>query len=162
MFRTGRTVFYPRCGPCSVAGIATRPGGRDETLFYHLIVLGNHGDVFVPVDNARALGLRALLTRAEIPTLLERLRRTADSSGDWKQRRRDNLRRMASGSAFDLAETVNSLAIFSDTHKLSVGDSGMLLQARALLIDEISNVMGTTRGTAEEQIDRSLDERRQP
>jgi RNA polymerase-interacting CarD/CdnL/TRCF family regulator len=69
---------------------------------------------------------------------------------------------MASGSAFDLAETVNSLAIFSDTHKLSVGDSGMLLQARALLIDEISNVMGTTRGTAEEQIDRSLDERRQP
>ena len=161
MFRTGRTVFYPRCGPCSVAGVATQPTGRGETLFYHLIVLSNHGDVFVPVDKARALGLRALLTRAEVPALLEGLRRTAGSSGDWRQRGRDNQRRMASGSAFELAETVTSLALLSDTHKLSFGDSRMLVQARGLLIDEISNVMGTTKGTAEEQIDRSLEERAQ-
>ena len=97
-----------------------------------------------------------LIDAQQDPTLLEGLRRAPDSSADWKKRGRDNRKRMASGSAFELAETVTSLELLSATRKLSFGDSRMLVQARGLLIDEISSVMGTTKGTAEEQIDRSL------
>jgi CarD family transcriptional regulator len=161
MFRVGSTVFYPGCGPCCVAGIATRAAGREAALFYHLVMLGDHGDVFVPVDKARALGLRALVTKAEVPRLLDRLRRTAGPPADWRKRTRENQRLLASGSASDHAEIVTSLAVLSDKHELSYGDRRTLVRARALLIDEISKVTGATRTAAEEQIDRSLDERRE-
>jgi RNA polymerase-interacting CarD/CdnL/TRCF family regulator len=157
MFRTGRTVFYPRCGLCLVAGVTLRPTGSEGTLFYHLTMLDSHGELFVPVDKARTLGLRALVTRAEVVTLLETLGRTADSSIHWKQLRNDNRRRLASGSAFDLAEALTSLAVLSSTRALSLGDSRMLVRAKVLLIDEISRVMGTTRCSVEKQIDRSLE-----
>jgi CarD family transcriptional regulator len=161
MFRTGRTVFYPRCGLCLVAGTILRPAGRDETLFYHLTMLDNNGDVFVPVNKARALGLRALITRGEALRLLETLRRTSTPSADWKQLRNDNHRRLASGSALDLAEAVTSLVVLSGIRTLSPEDSRMLAQAKELLVDEISKVMGTTRGSVEEQIDRSLEAQKQ-
>jgi CarD family transcriptional regulator len=157
MFHTGRTVFYPRCGLCLVAGVTMRPVGSGGTLFYHLTMLDSHGDLYVPVDKARALGLRALMTQTEVVTLLEALQRTAHSSVDSKQLRTDNQKRMASGSAFDLAEAVTSLVGLGSTRALSPGDSRMLLQAKELLIDEISRVMGTTRCSVEEQIDRSLE-----
>jgi CarD family transcriptional regulator, regulator of rRNA transcription len=159
MFRIGRTVVYPRCGPCSVAGVVARVVGRTETLYYHLVVLTHRGDVFVPVDKARALGLRSLLTRADLPALHDRLGQAGEAAADWRQRRRDDRRRLATGTALDLAEIVNSLAVRRDAHTLSFGDSRALAMARELLIDEISRVTRRPRTSAEEQVDRSLERR---
>jgi CarD family transcriptional regulator len=155
-WRVGRKVFYPGCGACFIASVAAQSVGDTVTLFYHLIVLDNTGEVFVPVEKARALGLRALLTRAMIPELLERLQRSEIANADWRQRARETQRLLASGSAFDLAELVTSLEALSRTHDLSVNERRALLRARALLIGEVSEVMGETQSAAEERIDRSL------
>lgn len=159
MFRVGKVVFYPGCGPCSVAGVAMRASGLESTLFYHLVVLGDQGEVFVPVERASALGLRALLTRADVPSLLATLREKEDPASDWRVRNRENQQRLASGSAFDLAEIVRSLVVLGDTHELSFTDRRILLRARALLIDELSSVTSTTKTAAEARIDLILEER---
>jgi len=130
--------------------------------FYHLALLdGKGGDLFVPVDKAQAIGVRLLLKRSEIPKLLDHLKRDARSAKDWKQRNINNLKLFASGSAFDLAEVVESLTELSKTKVLSPRERQMLERARKLLVCEISEVMGETKSAAEEQVDQALKARRE-
>jgi RNA polymerase-interacting CarD/CdnL/TRCF family regulator len=68
----------------------------------------------------------------------------------------DNLKLFASGSAFDLAEVVESLTELSETKTLSPRDKETLERARKLLVCEISEVTGKTKSAAGEQVDEAL------
>ena len=82
--------------------------GRAIT-FYHLTVLDdNGGDLFVPIEKARAVGIRLLINESEIPGLLAHVKTSAKASDNWKQRATDNMKLFTSGSPFDLAEIVAS------------------------------------------------------
>lgn len=74
----------------------------------------------------------------------------------WKQRATDNFNRFASGSAFDLATIVGSLSELNAVKPLSPRDRDVLDKARKNLICEISEVMGETKGEAEQQINEAL------
>jgi len=130
-------------------------------MFYQLLVLDKAGgDLFVPVDNVRAIGIRPLLERSEIPKLLDRLKQPTQSADTWKQRAVDNQKLFATGSAFDLAEVVESLTELSETKALSFGEHKTLDRAKRLLICEISEVMSETEGEAEEEVDQALKARK--
>jgi RNA polymerase-interacting CarD/CdnL/TRCF family regulator len=126
-------------------------------MFYHLTVLDdNRGDLFVPVEKARAIGVRLLMKKSEIPELLAHLKKSAKTADTWKQRATDNLKLFTSGSPYDLAEVIASLTELGDTRSLTIGESVTLGRARKLLICEISEVMGETKAAVEEQVDRAL------
>jgi RNA polymerase-interacting CarD/CdnL/TRCF family regulator len=112
--------------------------------------------LFVPVEKANASGLRLLLSRSEIPQLLNHLQQPAGAAKDWKQRAHDNSKRLASGSAFDLAEVVKSLTELSETKELSFPESRTLDKARRLLVGEIAEVLRETKSAVEELIDQAL------
>jgi CarD family transcriptional regulator len=125
--------------------------------FYQLLVLDDgRGKLFVPVDKLKTIGIRPLLKKPEIPRLLDQLRRPSRAAVDRKQRVRDNLKLLASGSAFDLAEIVESLTELIETKELSLGERGTLERAKRLLVCEISEVMGETKQEAEDQVDQAL------
>jgi CarD family transcriptional regulator len=125
--------------------------------FYHLTILDDRGgELLVPVDKAQAIGIRPLLEKSEIPKLLNRLKKTSGAAKDWRQRAYDNLKLLTSGSAFDLAEVIESLTELSKTKALSFRESQTLERARKFLVCEISEVMGETRIAAEEQVDKAL------
>jgi RNA polymerase-interacting CarD/CdnL/TRCF family regulator len=129
--------------------------------FYPLALLDDSGgELFVPVDKVQAIGVRLLLKRSEIPKLLGHLKKAAGSAKNWKQRTMDNVKLFASGSAFDLAEIVESLTNLSETKPLMLRDKQTLERARKLLVCEISEVMGETLRAAEEQVDKALKERK--
>ena len=153
----GNKVIYPSQGPCLIgAGVNKVVDGR-ATSFYPLAPLEDSGgEVFVPVDKAQAIGIRQLLERSEIPKLLGHLKKTAGTAKNWRQRTLDNLKLLSSGSAFDLAEVVESLTELNQTKALSPQDRQTLDRARKLLICEISEVMGETKSAAEEQVDKAL------
>lgn len=154
---TGNKASYPGQGPCRIGSVVKRVVDAKPVKFYHLTVLDeNRGDLFVPVEKARAIGLRALMKKSEIPGLLEHLKKSARTADTWKQRAHDNLKLFSSGLPYDLAEVVASLTGLSDTRSLTLGEAATLLRARRLLIREISEVMGETRAAAEEQIDYAL------
>ncbi len=126
-------------------------------MFYQLVVLDDHGgELFIPVDKAKAIGVRQMLERSEIPKLLNHLK-TGKGNDDWKKRAIDNSRRFASGSAFEIAKVVGSLSNRKKSKLLSLSESTTLERARKLLICEVSEVMGETRTAAEEQIDKALE-----
>ena len=72
----------------------------------------------------------------------------------------ENSKLLASGSAFDLAEVIESLTELNETKALSPRDREMLDRARRFLICEISEVTGETRSAAAEHIDKALTARR--
>jgi RNA polymerase-interacting CarD/CdnL/TRCF family regulator len=126
-------------------------------MFYHLTVLDDYrGDLFVPVEKARAIGVRLLMKRSEIPGLLDHLRKRVKTSDNWKQRAADNWKRFNSGSPYDLAEVVASLTELSRTKALTFEESGALDKAKRLLVCEISEVTRDSRTAVEEQVDCAL------
>lgn len=162
MLTVGNKVVYPRQGPCLIGAVVERIFDGRPVMFYQLIVLNNGGgEMFVPVDNVQTVGIRPLLGKTEIPKLLDRLTQSAQASDNRKQRSRENLKSLASGSAFDLAEVVESLTELSETTTLSIGERKILDRARALLVYEISEVMGDTEEEAEQQIDQALKARKE-
>lgn len=159
----GRKVNYPSQGPCLIGPVVKRMVAGRSVDFYQLTILDDSGgELFIPVANAGTSGLRMLMKRTDIPTLLARLSQSATSAKDWKQRARENLRRLGSGSAIDLVDVVEPLTELSEKKELSFRETWMLKKARRLLVSEISEVMRETRTAAVDQIGQALKEPRTP
>jgi CarD family transcriptional regulator len=156
-FSIGNKVVYPSQGPCLIGALINKVVAGRPTSFYRLALLDNSGDaVFVPIDKVSALRIRQLMAKSEIPKLLGHLENSVAASKNWKQRDIDNVKLLRSGSAFDLAEIVESLTQLNETKVLSLRDRQTLDKARKFLICEISEVMGEGKGAAEEQVDNAL------
>jgi CarD family transcriptional regulator len=161
MLKFGHKVVYPYQGPCLIGEVVKKVISGRPASFYHLALLdGSGGELFIPVDKIRGLGIRQLMARSEIPKLLSFLRKPAATSANWKQRAIDNFKLLTSGSAFDLAEVVESLTELNEARVLSPRDRQTLDRARRILICEISEVTGATKGAAEEQVDDALSVRK--
>lgn len=155
----GNKIFYPSQGPCLIGALVDRIIDDTALAFYQLTILNDGGNLFVPVDKAEAVGIRLLLEKSEIPKLLDQLKKPAKLGDTWRQRTNDNLRLFASGSAFDLAEIVESLTELKETKALSFGEIKSLEKAKRLLVYEISEVTGETREEVEQQMDTALKSR---
>jgi CarD family transcriptional regulator, regulator of rRNA transcription len=161
MLKFGNKVVYPYQGPCLIGAVVKKVIGGRPTSFYRLALLdGSGGELFIPVDKIGGLGIRQLMARSEIPKLLGLLRKPAATPTNWKQRAIDNFKLLTSGSAFDLAEVVESLTELNEARVLSPRDRQTLDRARRILICEISEVTGETKGAAEEQLDHALNVRK--
>jgi CarD family transcriptional regulator, regulator of rRNA transcription len=159
----GNKVIYPSHGPCLISSIVDKVVNEQVMTFYELSVLNDgRGTMLVPVEKAKTIGLRPLLKKPEIPRLLDQLKRPSKASSDRKQRVRDNLKLLLSGSAFDLAEIVESLSELVETKALSQGERGTLERAKRLLVCEIAEVTGETKEEVEQQVDRALIARTKP
>jgi CarD family transcriptional regulator len=160
-FMIGDKVVYPSQGPCLIDAVITKTIAGDPSSFYRLSLLDDSRDaVLVPIEKLTALRLRHLLAKSEIPKLLGHLECAPLPSKNWRQRGIDNAKLLASGSAFDLAEIVESLTELGAAKALLPRDRQTLEKARKLLICEISEVMDESRGMAEEQVDRALESKR--
>jgi len=159
MLAAGDKAIYPGLGPCRIGRIENKVVGDASVMFYHLIILDDsRGELFVPVEKARNIGVRSMLKKSQIPKLLAHLQKNAKAADNWKQRATDNSKLLSSGSPYDLAEIVASLTGLRNGRPLTLGESGTLDRARRLLVCEISEVMGTSKTDVEEQITKLLNE----
>lgn len=154
----GDKVFYPYQGLCIIGPVVKKMMDGKAIRFYHLSVLEDGGDLFVPVDKIETIGMRPLLKPSEIHKLMNRLqvKQSPQAALHYSQRALLNAQLITSGSAFDLAEVVWSLTEFSEERSLSFGQRRTLDRAKKLLIGEISEVMGKTKQEVEAQIDQAL------
>lgn len=156
MLNIGSKVVYPGQGPCFICAIVSKVIDNRPMAFFQLLILNGGGDMFVPVDRIDSIGIRPMLKQSDIPKLLDQLKEPAKSADDFRQRARDNFQRFMSGSAFAIAEVVESLTELSKTKSLSFGERKTLERARNILICEIAEVMKETKAKAEEQVEESL------
>jgi len=153
----GDRVVYPGQGPCRINQVISRLIDGKTVSFYQLSVLDDGGaELFVPVNKARLVGLRLLVSLREVSRILRTLIDVTKFADGWKERAIDNVRLFNSGSAFDLALLVKSLTEMSAKKSLSAGECRMLLKARSLLVREICEVTGETGQHVEQRIDNAL------
>jgi CarD family transcriptional regulator len=167
VLNVGEKIIFPSHGPCLIDAVVHKLIGDIRITFYRLARLDdNGGELFVPVDKIREFGIRRLLQRSEIPELLSRLRRKSKpvilptTPRNWKQRAFDCLKLLASGTAKDLVEIVESLTDLNEVRALGSRDRENLERAKRLLVCEIAEVSGDTRTAVTERIDMALNVRK--
>ncbi len=154
--RVGTKVIYPSQGPCLIGSIVEKEIAGNAVSFYQLSLLDESGgELFVPVEKAHS-GLRQLLSKPELTQVLKHFTQPASAAKDWKQRAADNAKRLASGSALELAEVVKSLTELSEKKELSFAETRVLDKARHLLVGELAEVMEETRSDAIARLDKAL------
>jgi CarD family transcriptional regulator len=153
----GQKVYYTGRGPCLVDALIRKSVCGASAMFYSLTLLDDSGTEFlVPAASCSDLPLRALLAPEDIPRLLSRLRtRVGPPQGlaSWRQRQSVRSKLFSSGSAFDLADVIESLTRSTTIRKLSVDEWETLRRARKLLISEIAEVMNETKSAAEARLE---------
>ena len=158
----GDKIVYPSQGPCLIGPMVVKLIDDAPVSFVQLILLNDGGgELFVPVSKLSSVGIRRLLEVSEVPKLFDRLREPAKIPDTWRERKLNNGRLLASGSADDLSQVVESLTDAGEYKSLSFGEGKVLEKAKKLLVCEVAEVMGFSREEAERQIDGALDARRE-
>ncbi len=80
----------------------------------------------------------------------------AEHNPDWKNRYKDNVERMNSGSIFEVAEVLKNLFFLSFQKSLSFREKKMFDRARQLVVSEIATVKDQPLDKVEESVDELL------
>jgi CarD family transcriptional regulator len=159
----GEKVSLPSHGPCLIDAVVNKLVGGTSMTFYRLACLENNGgELFIPVDKIKGLGIRQLLQRSEIPKLLSRLSQEGkpallpNTARNWKQRAIDRSRLLASGTATDLVELIESLTDSNEVRALASQDRQTLERAKRLLVCEIAEVLGDSKPAVEQRLNAAL------
>lgn len=157
MFNIGDKVVYPMHGAGIIEAIEEREvlGARQKYYVMRLPV----GDmkVMIPVEQVHSTGLRQVITKEEVATVLQILREgDAKLPNNWNHRYRANLEKMKSGSIYEVAEVVRSLSLRDREKGLSSGEKKMLDNARQILVSEIALTTNTEEQAVNEILNRAL------
>jgi CarD family transcriptional regulator len=94
--------------------------------------------VMIPIDSVNGVGLREVISRAEVQAVFEILRaQKSKMSTNWNHRYRANLEKIKSGNIYEVAEVVRNLAQRDREKGLSTGERKMLENARQILLSEL-------------------------
>jgi RNA polymerase-interacting CarD/CdnL/TRCF family regulator len=129
-------------------------GGAERDCI--LVELAGGMRVTLPLDTARER-LRAVCSKAELASVQKTLaEEPSGRDSSWTRRIKESKAKLAGGRAVDLAELVRDGARCEDGEKglprLSPGERSVYLQARQLLVREISSAQGVEQAQAENWI----------
>ncbi|MGH9342056.1 MAG: CarD family transcriptional regulator [Acidobacteriota bacterium] len=140
-FKLGDKVIYPNQGVGVIQDVCQRIiAGRQEE-FYMLRILSNNSTVMVPISNADLVGLRKICSEKQLSRLFEILENQSNEPDpDWKNRYKENVEKMKTGSIFEVAEVFKNLFFLNSQKSLSFREKKMFDRARHLVISEIATV----------------------
>src|SRR5262245_25969599 len=129
LFAVGQRVSYPNHGVGTIEKIGEKQTGSPES-FYFLRLLENNSLVFIPVERAKTIGVRPVISSYQCDKLMRFLAEDFDTfARDWKERYRCFCDKMQSGCIFDAAEVLKILSYLSREKALSFREQRMLDKA---------------------------------
>ncbi len=114
-------------------------GGVDQS-FYVMRILDNDMTIMIPTANSDNVGLRAIISAAEVDKVITILkeRDITITPQTWNRRYRDYMDKIKTGSVFEVSVVLRDLYLLRADKDLSYGERKMLDTAKNLLIKEIS------------------------
>jgi CarD family transcriptional regulator len=139
-FEVGEKAVYPAQGVAEVVGIDTKEIMGTSQTFYVLRVLDSDKKIMIPVDNVENVGLRSIISPAEVEEVYDILReRDVDlNTQTWNRRYRAYVEKIQTGSAFEIAEVLRDLNLLKFEKTLSFGERKMQDTARRLFVQELA------------------------
>lgn len=139
MFKIGDKIVYPMHGVGEIEGIEKKVilGKRNE---YYLITIINNGmKVMIPVNNAKEIGIRSIISKKDIKKVMTILSTEAENiEEDWKIRYQNNIDKVKSGSIFEVAEVARDLYRRGNEKELSIMERKLYENAYQLITYEIA------------------------
>lgn len=154
-FKIGDRAVYPVHGVGIIEAIETKEICGGKQLFYVLRILGNGMTIMVPTNNVQRVGLRGVISAADIPRVYKILSRkdVEIENQTWNRRHREYTEKLKTGSVFEVAEVLRDLYLLKNEKDLSFGEKRMLDVAKNLLVKEIS----AAKNIKEDKVQRELD-----
>lgn len=141
MFAVGDMVAYPMHGAGIIQAIEEKEV-LGKTAKYYVLQTGGM-KVMVPVDGVEDAGMRHIIQKEECQSILGYLSSKGEEESDnWNRRYRDNLDKMRTGNAREVADVVRSLTLRDRGKGLSTGEKKMLSKARKILASELMLCLG--------------------
>ena len=158
MFKIGDKVFYPMHGAGTINSIDEKDILGNKVAYY-TISLPNEIKVMIPVDNSDTVGLREIINEDEAKKVLEILEaEITEMPENWNKRYNDNRDRLKTGDIYEIADIYRNLSLRNRGKNLSTGEKKMLLNAKQVLISELSLSSNQSFETIEKRIKSKLDE----
>ncbi len=154
MFKVGDLAVYPAQGVGVIESIESREVMGSSQAFYIMKILGSNMKIMIPLNSAKSVGLREIISAKEIPKIYEILKNkdiTIDKQ-TWNKRYRDYLEKIKTGSVYEVARVLRDLFILKNDKDLSFGERKMMDTAKGLLIKEISIATKSEEAKIEEDI----------
>lgn len=154
MFKVGDLAVYPAQGVGIIESIESREVMGSSQAFYIMKILGSNMKIMIPLNSAKAVGLREIISAKEIPKIYDILKNkdiTIDKQ-TWNKRYRDYLEKIKTGSVYEVARVLRDLFILKNDKDLSFGERKMMDTAKGLLIKEISIATKSEEAKIEEDI----------
>lgn len=157
-FRKGDTVVHPEHGAAVIQELKDKEFLGEKRKYLVLRVVYGDLTLSVPVDSAEQVGLRPVISKAQVKKLLKVLTEAETiSAANWSRRFKNNLEKLHSGDPFEVAEVLRNLSIRDREKGLSAGEKRMIQKARQILISELSHATGKSDEEAGLMIDEVLD-----
>lgn len=159
MFRKGDTVVHPEHGAAVIEELREREFLGEKRKYLVLRVAYGDLTLMVPVDNTEEVGLRQVMSKAEVKKVLNVLKQDESTmAANWSRRFKNNMEKLHSGDPYQVAEVLRNLSIREREKGLSAGEKRMITKARQILISEVAHATGKPEDDAETMIDDVLDE----
>lgn len=156
MFNIGDKVVYPMHGAGTIEGIEEKDI-LGEKQAYYIIRMPGEVKVMVPTAKAEGIGVRDIIdkeTAGKVFKVLETDSTQMDMN--WNKRYRDNMEKMKSGDAYEIADVVRNLSFKQKEKGLSTGEKKMLLNAKQILVSELTLAENSNKEQMEELVNNTI------
>jgi CarD family transcriptional regulator len=158
LFRKGDTVVHPEHGAAVIQELREKEFLGEKRTYLVLRVAYGDLTLMIPVDSTEQVGLRSVVSKAQVKKVLKVLTEDESSmAANWSRRFKNNMEKLHSGDPYQVAEVLRNLAIREREKGLSAGEKRMILKARQILISELSHATDKTEDEAELMIDEVID-----
>ena len=157
MFNIGDKVVYPMHGAGIIEGIEEK-NVLGEKQNYYIIKMPGEVKVMVPTAKAADVGVRDIIdsnTASKVFKVLET--NSTAMSMNWNKRYRDNMEKMKSGDIYEVADVVRNLSFKQKEKGLSTGEKKMLLNAKQILVSELTLAENSKKEEIEEMVNSKID-----
>ena len=157
MFIVGDKIVYPMHGAGVIEEIEEKKILGETRRYYILRVPCGDMKIMIPIESSDGVGVRNVMTELELGDVIDSLQAaTTEMSNNWNRRYRENMEKLKTGDAFEVAEVVRNLMRLDKEKKLSTGEKKMLSNAKQILQSEMILVKNIDIITAAAIIERTV------
>ena len=157
MFSIGDKVVYPMQGAGIIEKIESQHVLGEDREYFVLRSPYSDMKIMVPVMTCAQTGVRAVIGAEDISAVIEVLKEpSTEMNSNWNRRYRENMDRLKTGDAREVAGVVRNLLRIERVKSLSAGEKKMLTNARRILASEFVMVLGIEPAAAEKLIEDAI------
>ncbi len=157
-FSLNQKIVYPSQGVGKITEIFKKEFNNEMVYYYKIYIEVSDMNVMVPVDKARAIGIREIVSPQEAKKALAHISQDFEPpTSDWKLRYAMNTELLKKGTITDITDIVRCLYQRSKVKELPILERKLYDNAKKLLIDEIALALGMDEKDVESMLHAKLE-----